>query len=225
MKLPGLLALAAPALCLGAAPPEDFDPMCRNGLFASDPPFALATINRIKQRAVFQDDAQGCPWEGNKCATKAYVVPGDTVIISRVRKGFACAFYPSSGGGTAGWLATRQINLTRVDTRPDPARWLGEWSSEGNPTVRFTSTLNRVHVTGKAYWPGPEGTHDYHTVHEGEIDGPVEITGHTGHYGEDENLCEVSFTLLGDYLLAGDNANCGGANVRFSGVYRRETKQ
>ncbi len=216
-----LVALCLPALCLGAAPPDDFDPMCRNGLFANDPPFALATINSSLPRAVFQDDSDGCPWEGDNCAAKAYVVPGDTVIISRVRDGFACAFYASKGGGTAGWLATRQINLTPVDTRPDPKRWLGAWSSDGNPRLTFAGQLGRLAVTGKAYWPGPPGTHDYPTVHEGELDGPVEITGHTGHYGEDENLCEVRFTLLGDYLLAGDNMNCGGANVSFSGVYRR----
>ena len=216
-----LAALALPVLCLGAAPPEDFDPMCRNGLFAGEPPFALVTINRSQPRAQFHDDSDGCPWEGEKCATRAYVVPGDTVIVSRVRNGFACAFYPSPGAGTAGWLATRQINLSPVDTRPDPKRWLGTWSSEGNPRVTFADKLGRLTVTGKAYWPGPEGTHDYPTVHEGEIDGPVEITGHTGRYGEDENLCEVKFTLLGDYLLAGDNGDCGDANVSFTAVYRR----
>ncbi|MCB2047307.1 MAG: hypothetical protein KDE32_03670 [Novosphingobium sp.] len=221
MKPRRLLALALPALCLGAAPPEDFDPMCRNGLFPSQPPFALATINRTDGRAVFQDDNDGCPWQGKTCATKAYVVPGDTVIINRVRNGYACAFYPSKGGGTAGWLATRQINLTPVDTRPSPDRWLGTWSSEGNPRVTITQNLGTLYAKGEAYWPGPQGTHDYPSIHVGEIDGPVEISGHTGVYGEDDNLCEVRFTLLGDYLLASDNSNCGGANVSFSAVYQR----
>ena len=216
-----LLAVFISALCLGAAPPEDFDPTCRNGLFANEPPFALATINRQQPRAPFHDDTQGCPWEGEKCATSAYAVPGDVVIISRVRNGFACAFYPSKGGGTAGWLATRQINLTPIDTRPNPDRWQGSWSSEGNPHLTFAERMGRLTVAGKAYWPGPPGTYDWSSIHEGQIDGPVEITGNTGHYGEDEDLCEVRFWLLGDYLLAGDNGNCGGANVSFSAVYTR----
>jgi hypothetical protein len=59
MILRRLLFLAAPLLCLGAAPPEDFDPMCRNGLFPKQPPFALGTINRTQPRAVFQDDTDG----------------------------------------------------------------------------------------------------------------------------------------------------------------------
>jgi hypothetical protein len=216
-----LAALCLPVLCLGAAPPEDFDPMCRDGLFTSTPPFALARINRTAERAAFHDDSDGCPWEGRDCATKAYVVPGDTVIISRARNGFACAFYASKGGGTAGWLPTRQIILTPIDTRTRPERWAGSWSSEGNPRLTFTERFGRLTVTGKAWWPGPPGTHDWPSTHEGEIAGPVAIRGHTGSYGEDENLCEVRFTLLGDYLLAHDNGNCGGANVSFSSVYRR----
>lgn len=221
MTMRRLVALFAPALCLGAAPPEDFDPTCRNGLFADEPPFALATVMGTDKRAVFHDDMDGCPWEGKKCATTAYVISGDTVIVSKIRNAWACAFFPSKGGGTAGWLPTGQLALTPVDTRTRPDRWLGEWSSEGNPTIRFAEKLGKVHASGKAFWPGPPGTHDWPSIHEGEIDGPVEIAGQTGHYGEDENLCEVKFTLLGDYLLAGDNRNCGGANVSFSAVYRR----
>ncbi|MBM3595477.1 MAG: hypothetical protein FJX31_06785 [Alphaproteobacteria bacterium] len=163
--------------------------MCCNGLFTSDPPFALAVINRTAERAVFQDDSEGCQSEGKDCATKAYVVPGDTVIISRVRNGYACAFYPSKGGGTAGWLPTRQINLTPIDARTMPERWIGSSSSEGNPRLAITQRLGRLRVTGKAWWPGPPGTHDWPSTHEGKIAGPVEITGRTILYGEDENLC------------------------------------
>ena len=187
----------------------------------SEPPFALADVNASAKRATFHDDADGCPWQGKTCASGANVVPGDTVIVSKIRDGYACAFYPSKGGGTAGWVPSIQLDLRPLDTSSDPARWIGEWSSEGNPRLRFTSELGTLRVAGNAWWPGPPGTHDYPAIHEGQIDGPVEIAGNTGHYGEDEDLCEVRFTLLGDYLLAGDNGSCGGANVTFSGVYRR----
>jgi hypothetical protein len=221
MNLRRLAALLAPLVCLGAAPPDGFDATCRNGLFMQDPPFALATVNRVDKRAYFHEDSQGCPWQGRACPTRAYVIPGDTVILSKIRNGFACGFYPSPGGGTAGWLATRQLNLQPVDTRTDPARWLGQWSSQGNPQVTFSMPFSRLAVSGKAYWPGPAGTHAWPSINEGEIDGPVELTGLTGDYGEDENLCTVRFSLLGDYLVARDNGNCGGANVSFSAVYTR----
>ncbi len=216
-----LLAVCIPALCLGAAPSEQFDPMCRNGLFASEPPFALADVNASSQRAMFHDDADGCPWQGGNCDTRNYVVPGDTVIVSKIRDGYACAFYPSKGGGTAGWVPSIQLDLRPLDTSSDSERWLGEWSSEGNPRLRFTSELGKLRIAGIAYWPGPPATHDWPSTHEGQIDGTVEIAGNTGRYGEDEDLCEVRFWMLDDYLLAGDNGNCGGANVSFSAVYTR----
>jgi hypothetical protein len=216
-----LPALLAPLLCLGAAPPEEFDVTCRNGVFTQDPHFVLATVSGMERRAYFHEDAEGCPWQGEACASRAYVISGDTVILSKIRNGYACAFYPSKGGGTAGWLPSLQLSLRPADTRADPARWLGKWSSEGNPQLTFSNRFSKLTVTGKAYWPGPAGTHNWPSIHEGEIDGPVEITGRVGHYGEDENLCQVRFTLLGDYLLAHDNGNCGGANVSFSAVYTR----
>jgi hypothetical protein len=33
--------------------------------------------------------------------------------------------------------------------------------------------------------------------------------------------CLVRLWLIGDYLMAEDNRNCGGMNVSFIGVYRR----
>ena len=34
--------------------------------------------------------------------------------------------------------------------------------------------------------------------------------------------CEVDMQLVGSFLIVGDNLNCGGANVSFSGVYRKK---
>ena len=46
--------------------------------------------------------------------------------------------------------------------------------------------------------------------------------GDRARYDEDsEHSCKVEFSLVGDTLIASDNGLCGGANVRFDGVYRR----
>ncbi len=39
--------------------------------------------------------------------------------------------------------------------------------------------------------------------------------------GKDPADCRVTLTLLPPFLLAGDNMNCGGMNVSFTGVYRK----
>jgi hypothetical protein len=219
MTLRPILALPLFALSATAALAQE-DLTCRNGLFPAEPPFALAKV-RGEERAFFHQDMDGCPWSGTACRDNSYVVPGDTVIVGKVRKGFACAFYPSKGGGTAGWVPTRQLSLQFVETMPAPADWVGTWSSEGNPLIKIEKRLGSLHATGEAFWPGRPGTHDYPSIHVGEIDGAVAVTGHKGRY-EDDNLCEIDFTLLGPYLLASSNRNCGGANVMFTGVFQRE---
>ena len=161
-----LLALAGVACGASAALAQDDDAMCRNGLFPEESRFALATIGG-KDRAYFYDDAQGCPEKGGECRTSSYAVPGDTVIIGRMRGGFACAYYPGDRGGTAGWIEARRLFLQPLASRQPLDAWIGAWSSAGNPAIRFRKDLEVLHVEGEAFWPGPPGTHDWPTTHEG----------------------------------------------------------
>lgn len=192
---------------------------CRNGLFADQPTFATATVGG-RDRLYFLEDREGCPGAGQACRTRSYLVPGDSVVISSIYNGFACGFFPNATGGTAGWLDTRFLLLDRRDTGQPRSAWLGAWQGSGGADLRFDAKLDALDVSGTAFWPGPPGTHDYPTIHFGEIAGPVETTGHTGSY-RDADDCAVRFTLLGDFLVASDNRRCGGANVTFSGVYTR----
>lgn len=192
---------------------------CRNGLFSTQAPFALAEVQG-GERAFFHGDMNGCPWTRGACSSPSYVVPGDTVIISKTRSGYACAFFPSDGGGTAGWVPSRQLRLLPVENRPPLSAWTGQWSSEGNPVLAISNRIGGLRVSGQSFWPGPPGSTDYPSTHIGELGGQIRISGHTGFY-EDSNLCKVRFTLLGSYLIAGDNRKCGGANVSFSAVYQR----
>ncbi|MEZ5734294.1 MAG: hypothetical protein R3E09_00595 [Novosphingobium sp.] len=218
MPLRFLLAFPLVALAATSARAEE-DHFCRNGLFANEPPFLLAEVTG-EDRAYFHGDMNGCPWTRGACSSPSYVVPADRVIINSMHNGYACAYYPSQGGGTAGWVPLRQLRLIPFETEPRVSAWLGQWSSEGNPTIRFREEEGRLSVVGEAFWPGPEPSEMYPSPHIGAIDGPVALDGHLGRY-DDENLCAVRFTLLGDLLIAGDNRQCGGMNVSFSAVYRR----
>jgi hypothetical protein len=40
--------------------------------------------------------------------------------------------------------------------------------------------------------------------------------------GTDELDCQVAMQLVGKLLVVGDNLDCGGANVSFSGVCQRK---
>jgi hypothetical protein len=38
----------------------------------------------------------------------------------------------------------------------------------------------------------------------------------------EEDMCGITLRLVGDFLVADDNGDCGGVNVTFDGVYRRK---
>jgi hypothetical protein len=42
-----------------------------------------------------------------------------------------------------------------------------------------------------------------------------------GENDTDEFACKVTMRLIDEFLVVIDNLKCGGANVSFSGVYRR----
>jgi hypothetical protein len=218
MTLRALIIPLLLALGITAAHAQD-DVLCRNGLFPSEQPFALARIGG-KDRVFFEDDMDGCPWRGSGCRTRSYVVPGDLVIINRTREGYVCAFYPSASGGTAGWIASRNVELLPNPINPPLASWQGDWTSNGVSDITIRLDGGALRVTGESFWPGPEPSEMYPSIPIGELDGTIEPAGRRAHYSDD-NLCEIDFTLLGDFLIAGDDRQCGGVNVSFSGVYRR----
>lgn len=218
MKMRSLIALPLLALTATAAFAQD-GATCRNGLFPDEKTFATAVIGG-KGRAYFHDDTDGCPSAGGNCRTQAYLTPGDKVVFSRIRNGFACVYFPDAQGGTAGWVDMKHLLLQPLRANPPKEAWLGRWNSAGNPSLEFSKDLGALKVDGEAYWPGRPGTHDWPSTHEGTIAGRVDVSGHKASY-RDENLCEIRFTLLGDFLVASDNRKCGGANVSFSAVYQR----
>ena len=195
------------------------DTLCRNGFFPTEPPFALARVQGTK-RAYFHSDTNGCPWTGGKCNSPSYVIPGNTLIVSKIREGYVCAYYPSSD--TAGWVSASQLDETPVNSNPPLSAWLGKWSEEEDVSVlTLSADKGELIVKGEAWWPDREGTANYPNPNSGELDGQVSRTGNIAKYAD--TGCEVTFTLLEPFLIANDNDKCGGANVTFTGVYPRAT--
>ena len=212
--------MAAPlALAQGFDAEEQDARMCRNGLPASDPPFQLARIAG-DGRAYLLEDTDKCPEEG-ECRQESYLVPGDQVVVTKLRMGHACVHYPNASGNAAGYVPLDRIALQEHDTDPPPEAWLGTWSDSGNPHVAIAMEGGGLTIAGTSYWPGPNGSRRYPYPNIGDIDGPLTILGNRARY--DDGHCRVDFTLVGQFLMAHDNFRCGGLNVRFDGLYRRDT--
>ena len=197
---------------------------CRNGGFPRENnDFGLAVI-KGEGRAYLLADMDGCPNASPECKKWGYVLPGNKVVTGRAKGDYVCAYYPNKRGGSAGWVDRSRLGILAIDRQPPPSSWLGNWSDGDNPAVRVAWLGRALHMTGEAFWPGPypEAGWPPGWPHAGELDGVLTLAGDRGHYGDGEDDgCEIEFRLVGDTLIASDNSLCGGANVRFDGVYQR----
>jgi hypothetical protein len=220
-RLPLLLLLLVAAAARASAQAEGNPPnWCRNGAFAEDSEhFRLARVTGARgERAYFHNDlADDCPRPGAKCRDKAYLVPGDEVIVSRTRGGWACGwFQPRRGPETVGWIEAARLDLREAEARPPLARWVGEWEFYRNSLSIRRATDGRLSVEGQAHWQGLGDN-----VHVGEVGGQVAPSGST--LALEDDTCRVTLRLVVPYLIVNDNGQCGGVNVTFDGVYRKKT--
>src|SRR5262245_11652470 len=117
-----MVASAAFVTCVAGAAHVRADDCELNG-------FALARVvakeARINFVAARSEQTPACPSSENVCRRKAYVVPGDEVLIGTADGPYVCALFKSQRGTeTTGWLP--RLTLELVPPAPAPARqWAG----------------------------------------------------------------------------------------------------
>jgi hypothetical protein len=220
--LPLLLLLLSAAPAPAAAQAEGNPPhWCRNGAFPSDSDsFSLGWVKgRRGQRVYFHKDDDACPQRTAKCRERAYVVPGDEVVVSRTFGDWACAWYqPARGPERVGWIEARHLEFPTLLLDGTPSmRLVGEWT-DGENFINLGpgQSAGRLRVEGQAYWHGLNNN-----VHVGELNGEAVLTDNVFNY-EDGDDCRVTAQLVVSYLVVRDNKRCGGVNVTFDGVYRKK---
>ena len=110
-----------------------------------------------------------------------------------------------------------------VNPAPPLSAWLGNWSRYDSASLTFSANAKALLVKGHAFWPSanPDPRYRKGGPNIGEIDGTATVKGNRAH----EAGCAVSFTLLGDILVAADpGRECDGMNVTFSGIYLRKKR-
>lgn len=228
-RLPVAIALLAPMVAARAG--DCVEPGWNEG-----EPARLASIAATNDARTYflrnASDAPGCPSADAACRLKAYLVPGDEVVVWSHDGEYACAsFNGAKGRVTTGFLPTAALVFADSAAR-DLADWLGTWTRVEAEIRIEAAGEDRVVVSGDATWGAedPERV-ERGGVHIGTID-PTTVaiggesvvrfaTGEEPDDPEDEYRCRVSMQLLGDRLLVSDNFQCGGANVSFSGTYVR----
>ena len=176
-----------------------------------------------------------CPSAESVCRLKAYVIPGDEVLVDATDAPFVCTFFKSQAGTeTRGWLPRAALQI--VPPQPAPAQqWVGNWRRDREAQIVITAHQDDVQVSGNALW----GSYDPQRVkrgaiHVGELNGKGRPRGQELAIGHDPDRsafppaadaapedCAAKLELYGRYLLVEDNRGCGGLNVSFTGIYVR----
>jgi hypothetical protein len=217
----GILAALAAWMPLASAQAQTTDEdMCRNGLFPSQQEFHLATVTGTAPRLYFFNDWDGCPQKGASCQTKAYVVPGDRLLLGKTHGEWTCAWYQGKSRETVGWVRKRDLSM-QGEPAVQTTNWLGTWKEvyKGPGKIVISRVGDTLQVGGDTRWIGQN------TENFGGISGKLVISGRHGHVGaasgKETYECGADMVRIGDFLIVHDNGQCGGLNVRFDGLYVR----
>jgi hypothetical protein len=197
-------------------------------------PYA-ATVSAAQPRMFFVrgGEAPGCPADGAACRTRAYALPGDTVVVIGTQDALSCALLTTAKGVTTeGWLITAALMLVPVPaTQPAADAWVGHWRTQDQYLTISAAPGGLLPVTGEATF----GSHDPERVRRGaintgEVEGTVAPQGNLLAFTEGDNgrtlpfsdadpyACRIRMRLAGPFLWAWENG-CGGVGVSFIGAY------
>jgi hypothetical protein len=202
-------------------------------------PVALGRVTDQSPRVHFLKTSilkAGCPATNAACRDKAFLVPGDEVVIIGTKGDFVCAGYAGKQGRvTDGWLPRAAISIVQDRPPVDAKGWVGRWRSGPEQTIVIEQAGKPgfLSVKGDATWGASDPERVKRgAVNTGSLEGQAKAEGAVLVFGMGENGtvsfdqadeadCKVRMERLGPYMLVKDNNMCGGMNVTFTAIYRR----
>ena len=211
----GLLLLS----CNVQAHISDAD-FCRNGLFPREQEhLSLGVVQgQPGERVHFFDDYNGCPSKGATCMRAAYLVPGNEVLVGKSTADWTCVWYQGRKREFVSWVPRKNVAI-RPAAPVHPVRgWVGLWS-DGAGTIRISASGkgDRLHASSRLRWEGGRSPEGERRANFGGMNAVLEVRGSRASASDGD--CQVTLTRVGNYLVADDNGECGGMNVRHTGVY------
>ena len=192
---------------------------CRNGHFpALTENYQLGEVSA--KAPMLGDGQETCPSEDPaKCDVDKMLEAGTHVAASKAFGEFRCVFVPEDQ--SAGWVPDRLVRVAEPQAIKD-ADWTGIWS-DGSNRIEIRQAADGLQVVGNAQWFGATLDSGEQVVHEGDLEFTAKPDKDRLVLRAPENYdCAAELIHLGRLLVVRDNSYCGGANVRFNGVYQRK---
>jgi hypothetical protein len=174
---------------------------------------ALLIVNCIT--VVAQERPQkSCTFDGFSADPKlAEVSTGDLMVPYYAEGAWTCGYIQHRDGAGPQWVKSSDIREVKADPAPPLSAWAGKWVNGDGRIVIEISKSGRLHLQGTAEWHGSQSNHT------GNFEDETAPSGN--HLHVDVDPCTVDLTLIGNHLVANDNNQCGGMNVRFWGIWKR----
>ncbi len=198
----------------------------------------IAEIKRSAGRTHFYDANCDAGAKGlEACRRKAFVQPGDVVLLGDVYDTTACAtFVNKTGRGTSGIIKGNTVQPVRSADQSTKRAFVGRWVRE-EAEISVTPKGAALAFKGEATYGGKDPQRVARgAVNSGNIDftaDPASNRLSVGLSGTDGATaipkdkaaatdCQLDMIALGPYLVVRDNMQCGGMNVSFTGIYRKK---
>ncbi|WP_298358556.1 hypothetical protein [Rhodoblastus sp.] len=221
LALIGATALFLPPLAARAGNSESF---CSGVGFADTPDLVIGRIKTDAGKVFFRKNGgrkSPCPSVAPQCQDKAYLVPGDLVVLGGKRGDFVCVDYDDGKGSRGGWLPS--ATLEPAPLANDPAAWVGGWKRV-EADIAIEQAKDGLRASGEATYGAldPERV-KRGAINSGSFSGPLALKNGQGRIVDDDSVsgCNLKLVRSGDFLFVRDNDVCGGMNVSFSGLYRK----
>ncbi|MFT2721820.1 hypothetical protein ACMT4L_17655 [Deinococcus sp. A31D244] len=202
-----LLSLTSPLAAATATAPTSPGMVCPADWTELNPEQLRAAQVGVP-RATFSD-ARGV-------AGRFSVRAGDLLLQGRSVQGRRCSYLLPSGG-LPDQVMRGFLPDTQVEALPAPADLHGTWARDANAGLTVRQAVSgALTLNGSATHAGADGS-----VNMGNLNGPLRRQEGAWPLAYSDGGCSVRLRPVGPWLLATDNGQCGGLNVRFDGLYQR----